>query len=969
MLPPPPGPAPALGGRLRPCGPTLDAAAAEATRARLGGAGEAAWPALAPVFAASPYLAGLAGRDPARLERLLADDPDASLAGLLTAAAAVAHAGDAAAAGVRLRRLKAELHLFTALADLGGVWDLDAVTGALSRFADAAVGSALTVAAADERARGRLLPLQAGDDRGPAPGLFVLALGKHGAFELNYSSDIDVCVFYEPQALPTPPGVEPERVALRLVQAMVRLLNERTAEGYVFRTDLRLRPDPASTPLVVPTERALRYYETVGQNWERAALIKARVCAGDARAGAGFLEALQPFVWRRALDYAAIADIHSIKRQIHAHRDLDPRAMDPAGADLKLGPGGIREIEFFVQTQQLILGGRFPALRSPRTLDALQALRDDGRVQADAAGELAAAYRRLRAWEHRAQMIADAQTHVLPAEPAARAAVAALAGAGLDAFDAEVRATLATVNRRYAALFAGEEDLSSRFGSLVFTGVEDDPETLGTLARMGFSDPVAVAGAVRAWHHGRIAATRTPRGRELWTRLAPRVLEAAQATGAPDAAFARFADFFSGLSSGVSVQSLLLAEPRLLGLVIGVLALAPRLAATLARRPAALDALLDPGFFAPLDPAEATEAVERAAAGAGGFEAAMDAVRRAHRDESFRIGVQVLERAADAEAAGAAFAGLADACVAALAPRALAEVERLGGAWPGELAVVALGKFGGLEMTAESDLDLMTVHRAAPGAASAGKGWSAEVVGARFTQRLVSALSAPTGEGALYAVDLRLRPSGTAGPVAVSLAALEGYYAGEAQTWEFLALTRARVVWASTPALAADLTSAVEAALRRRRDPARLAHDVGAMRALIRRERPAAGAWDLKLAPGGLIDVEFAAQHLQLLGAAAGGPLRANTGAALTALAAAGAGDAADLAALTDAWRLQQALGQVLRLALPEGAADPAAQPLALRALLAEVAGADGPDDLDRRLAAAQAGARDALARTLARDG
>ena len=958
-----------LGSRLRPCGPVLDADAAEAARTRLGGAGEGAWPALAPALAASPYLAGLAARDPARLARLLDADPDASLVALLEAVAAVAGEPDPAAAGSQLRRLKSELHLLVALADLGGVWSLDAVTGALARFADAAVAAALAVACAGERAQGRLAAPEPVDPRGPAPGLFVLALGKHGAFELNYSSDIDVCIVYEPRSLPVAAGAEPERVALRLVQALVRLLNERTAEGYVFRTDLRLRPDPSSTPPAVPVDLALRYYETVGQNWERAALIKARTCAGDAEAGARFLEALGPFVWRRALDYAAIADIHSIKRQIHAHRDLDPRAVEPAGADLKLGPGGIREIEFFVQTQQLILGGRFPALRSPRTLDALEALREDGRVEPEAAAELAAAYGRLRAWEHRAQMIADAQTHRLPPGPADRAAVAALAGAELDAFDAEVRATLAAVNGRYAALFAGEEDLSSSFGSLVFTGVEDDGATLATLGRMGFSDPAAVSGAVRAWHHGRIAATRTPRGRELWTRLAPRVLEAAQATGAPDAAFARFADFFGGLSSGVSVQSLLLAQPRLLALVIGVLALAPRLAAVLARRPAALDALLDPGFFGPLDPAEAAAAVQLAAAGAEGFEAAMDAVRRAHRDEGFRIGVQVLERAADAEAAGAAFAGLADACVAALAPRALAEVERLGGAWPGELAVVALGKFGGREMTAGSDLDLMTVHRAPPGAASAGKGWGAEVVGARFTQRLVSALSAPTGEGALYAVDLRLRPSGTAGPVAVSLAALEGYYAGEAQTWEFLALTRARVVWASSPAMAADVERSVEAALRRPRDPAALARETADMRALMRRERPAAGPWDLKLAPGGLVDVEFAAQHLQLRGAAAGGPLRANTGAALAALGEARAADAEDLAALAHAWRLQQALGQVLRLALPDGAADPAAQPLALRTLLAEVAGAADPADLDRRLTAAQAAAGAALARTLARQG
>ena len=948
----------ALGPALAPCGPGVDAAASDRVRAALGGAGGGAWPALAPAFAAAPYLAGLAVGDPGRLARVLGDDPAVRLDALVAAARACAAEADPGAA---LRRLKGELHLLTALADLGGVWGLDAVTGALSRFADAAVEAALAVAADAERGRGKLAA--ATGEGGPVPGLFVLALGKHGACELNYSSDIDLCVFHEPSALPVAGGAEPGRTALRIVQAAMRLLSERTGEGYVFRTDLRLRPDPASTPVAVPVELALRYYETVGQNWERAALIKARVCAGDLARGEAFLQALQPFVWRRALDYAAIADIHSIKRQIHAHRDLDPAVFEPAGADLKLGPGGIREVEFFVQTQQLILGGRHPHLRSPRTLDALEALRADGRVDDAAAADLSRAYAGLRGWEHRVQMREDAQTHVLPADPAARTAVAALAGRALEDFDAEVRGVLQAVNRRYAALFAGEEPLSSRFGSLVFTGVEDDPATLATLSRMGFGDAASASGRVRAWHHGRIAATRTPRGREVWTRLAPRVLEACAATGAPDVAFARFAQFFSGLSSGVSVQSLLLAQPRLLELVTRVLALAPRLAAVLARRPAALDALLDPGFFAPLDPVAIRDAVLRVAAEASGYEAALDAVRRAHRDEAFRIGVQVLEGAAGAPAAGAAFAALADACIAALAPRALAEVERLaGGVFPGELAVAGLGKLGGREMTAGSDLDLMTVHRAPVGAETGARGWAAETVAARFTQRLTAALSASTGEGDLYRVDLQLRPSGTSGPVAVSLPALAAYYAGEAQTWEFLALTRARVVWASSPAMAAQVGAAVEDALRRPRDTLAAAADVRGMRALMARERPPSGPWDLKLGPGGLVDIEFAAQHLQLAGAATGGPLAANTGEALAALTTAGAASADDLRALAQAWRLQQALSQVLRLALPDdGSLDPARQPDGLRALLASSAGLEGWAEVEAHLDRVRSRAREAF--------
>ena len=356
-----------LGPRLAACGPTLDGDAVERAFERLGGAPVVAtsWPALAPIVAASPYLSGLMLKAPERLERLLADEPQASLRRILDAARA---APPDAALGATLRRLKAELHLLCALADLGGVWTLQQVTQALSDFADAVTQAALAGAAQVERAGGRLpAPVDPAD---PLPGLFVLALGKHGAGELNYSSDIDISVFYEPTALPLAPGVEPQKVALRVTQAMARLLSEITAEGYVFRVDLRLRPDPSSTPVAVPVEQALDYYGSLGQNWERAAMIKARVCAGDRERGAAFLEALQPFVWRRALDYAAIEDIHSIKRQIHVHKGFDdPEGpLATAGADLKLGAGGIREIEFYAQTQQLILGGRDPSLRAPATL-------------------------------------------------------------------------------------------------------------------------------------------------------------------------------------------------------------------------------------------------------------------------------------------------------------------------------------------------------------------------------------------------------------------------------------------------------------------------------------------------------------------------------------------------------------------------------------------------------------------------
>jgi len=946
---------PPLAGLLKPCGPVVDSRAAERARDTLieaaGAEGwtsliETAWPALAPVFAASSYLSGLARQSPERLRRILEQAPDAHLESLLAEAEAAGR--DPGGGGARLRRAKGDLHLLTALADLGGVWSLDAVTSALARFADSAVQAALRIAAAEARERGRLTEAPSEPDAGPLPGLFVIAMGKHGAFELNYSSDIDISIFYEPDALPVADGVEPHSFAVQLTQRVAQLLQERTAEGYVFRVDLRLRPDPSATQPAVPVEAALEYYETVGQNWERAAFIKARACAGDLPRAQAFLEALQPFVWRRYLDYAAIADIHSIKRQIHLYK-ADERLSAP-GHNLKLGAGGIREIEFYVQTQQLILGGRDQSLRSNRTLDALTALAASGQITPEAARDMAFAYERLRAWEHRVQMIGDEQTHKLPESDEARRRVAALAGARtLRSFDAEVGRTLKTVNRRYGELFPEEEPLASRFGSLVFTGVEDDPETLRTLGRMGFSDPGRVSQTIRAWHHGHINATRSERSRELFTRLAPRLLDAAEASGAPDEAFNRFVDFFAGLSSGVQVQSLLLAEPSLLELLVRVLAFAPQLARTLARRPAVLDALLDPGFFTPLRP-EDVRVVREAALAASDFEDAMDAVRRVHREQAFRVGVQVMSGSASAEDAGAAFAELADACIGALAPAALAEIVRVAGAFPGELAVIALGKCGSREMTARSDLDLMTLYRAdSPEAASTIREWGAETFFGRFTQRLVAALSAPTAEGGLYEVDLQLRPSGTSGPVAVSFRAFEDYYDHSAETWEFLALTRARVAWSTSDAFASSAQAAIEAALRRPRDPEQTARDVLDMRALMERERPPSGFWDLKLTPGGLVDIEFAAQHLQIVHAASGGPLKANTRAALDALAAEGILPPREGEALARAWTLQQNLSQLLKLALADNA-DPDAEPRGFRRLLARAGSSRDFQGLRRKL-------------------
>jgi [glutamine synthetase] adenylyltransferase / [glutamine synthetase]-adenylyl-L-tyrosine phosphorylase len=950
---------------LKPAGPVTNIAAADRLHETLIQAADAdgwretldaAWPVLAPVAGSSPYLAGLMRRRPAHLGRLLEQDPAASLTRILRDTDAL----DAEPEAVRapLRVLKADLHLLTALADLGGVWDLDQVTDALSKFADAACRAALRAVAAEQRARGRLVS-PPGDPRGPIPGLFGLAMGKHGANELNYSSDIDISLFFEPRlmGLALREGEEMQDFANRVGKGIATLLTERTADGYVFRVDLRLRPDPSSTPPVVAGPMALAYYESVGQNWERAAFIKARPVLGDMRAAGRFLKAMIPFIWRRSLDYAAVLDIQSIKKQIHVHKTGE--GLQAAGANLKLGRGGIREIEFYAQTQQLILGGRDPALRKQRTLEALKALADAGHVPHAVAEELSAAYVELRGLEHRVQMLDDEQTHRLPEDRERRAAVAALAGAGagshdLAAFDAHVEALLARVNARYGELFEGGEDLDSSYGSLVFTGVENDPETLETLRRMGFSEAPSVADTIRSWHHGRIPATRTARGRELFTRLAPRLLEALARSGAPDEAFRRFAVFFSGLAAGVQVQALFLNQPKLFEMVLGVMAFAPRLARTLGRQPAALDGVLDARFLADLSAETGlTEQILREAGETEDFEGAMNAVRRLHREQMFRIGIHALTGRAGPEAAGRAYAALADAAMLTLSPAALAETERLGGAFPGAVAVVALGKAGSREMTAGSDLDLMTLYEAPPEAVSAIKGWTADVFYARFTQRLIAALSAHTAEGGLYEVDMRLRPTGSKGPVSVRLKAFDAYYAKEAETWEFMVLTRARVVWASDARFSAQVSAAIEAALRRPRPGVDVAADIRKMRALMDRERRPHGFWDLKLSPGGQVDAEFAAQFRQLQAAAIGEPLTLSTLEALH-----------DDPVLAEAWRVQQRLAHLLAAPF-EGRVDPENEPCVFQLRLAEAAGAPDFDTLKTELTDLRARARKAFERAV----
>ncbi len=661
----------------------------------------------------SPYLWTLVREDPRRLVRLLSRPPAESL-DALTRALGERRDDDEAELMRALRRAKRESALLIGLADIGGVWDVVAATEALTRFADAAVSAALAFLLR-RHARAGLLAL---DPQAPDPqigsGLVVLALGKMGAGELNYSSDVDLIVLYDPAAASIPAEAEPGPLFVRMAKALTRLLQERTSDGYVLRVDLRLRPDPASTPVALSTLSAYAYYETVGQNWERAALIKARPAAGDLKLGERFLADLAPFIWRKYFDYAAIADIHAMKRQIHAVRGHEQVVVP--GHDVKLGRGGIREIEFFVQTQQLIFGGRRPQMRGARTLDMLERLHADKWVSAEAVDDLSRAYQFLRRVEHRLQMVRDEQTQRLPFERPALASFARFCGySRVESFARDVTHHMTMVERHYARLFEAAPELSVASGNLVFTGVADDPDTLGTLRALGFQRSEAAAETLRGWHFGRRAGVRSPRAREVLTELTPALLEAFAGSGDPDAALAAFDEALARMPASVELLSILRSNASLRELFGDVLGSAPRLAQVIATRPHVLDAAIDPArgvdLDASLDDARMSERVEAFVAQAPGYEEALNRARDFAAEEKFHIGLNLLSGQLDPDRAGRAYSALAEGLIAALLERVAdsfaAEHGRIKG---GRIVVVALGKFGSREMTAASDLDLILVY-------------------------------------------------------------------------------------------------------------------------------------------------------------------------------------------------------------------------------------------------------------------
>ncbi|KIZ44445.1 MULTISPECIES: bifunctional [glutamine synthetase] adenylyltransferase/[glutamine synthetase]-adenylyl-L-tyrosine phosphorylase [Rhodopseudomonas] len=870
---------------------------------------------------ASPYLFDLIRADAARLIRLLRADPEQGLAALMQKTdAEVAAAGVEADAMLALRRMKAEAALLIALCDIGGVWPVLRVTQALTDLAVVAVRAALRFLLRQETARGRLKPP---DPEHPeqGSGLVVLAMGKMGAGELNYSSDIDLIVFFDLDAHTLAPDIEPQPFFVRVTQGLSRMLQQRTGDGYVFRVDLRLRPDPASTPVAISMASALNYYEREGRTWERAAMIKARPCAGDAVAGEALVAEIAPFVWRKHLDFAALTDVHDMKRQMQTFRGQTEIAVE--GHNVKVGRGGIREIEFFAQTQQLIAGGRHPELRVRPTLAALNILAERDWITYRARDELTAAYEFLRRVEHRLQMIADEQTHTLPDTVEAVERFARFLGYdSRAAFAKDLLGHLDCVQGHYGKLFEGDPTGTEKLPDIDYAAGPDDRRLVDHLAGLGYKKPVMVAGTLQQWMSGGYRVLRVETTQRAFVEFVPALIDGLARAEEPDNAIVAFDRLLQALHRGGRLISLLSQNRDLLALIALVLGAAPRLGDMLARQPQIMDGLIDPRFFGAMpDRGELSARLAATLADANSYEEFLDRLRLFGQESLFLIGTRILSGTVSTQQASTAFANVAEGIVGTvddLVARQFAE--RHGRIKDEQTAILAMGRLGSQEMTASSDLDLILIYdfdHEQPDSDGERALQGAQYF-ARFTQRLISAFTTRTNYGVLYEVDMRLRPSGRAGPVASRLDSFAEYQEHEAWTWEHMALTRARVISAS-PDFRARIEGIIRDILIRPRDAAIIASDVAEMRRAIAQEKGEDDVWDLKYAAGGLVDIDFIAQYLQLIHAAqAPEILNVNTLAVLDNATRLGLLPHAAANVLRPAARLYHDLTQILRLCVSE---------------------------------------------------
>ena len=733
-----------------------------------------------------------------------------------------------------LRLAKRKVSLLVALADITNTWNLKKITGALTDFADCSVCLSIEWLLHD-RFKNKQIESEEQEDCG----LFVLAVGKLGAHELNYSSDIDIVVLYDEAKAKYSGKLSIKEFFVRFTQELVEILQSRTHEGYVFRTDLRIRPDPYSTPLAVSVAAAENYYKTVGQNWERAALIKARFIAGDEVAAKSFLKFIQTFIWRADLDFNAIEDIKSVKRQIDSSHPQKPEVL--LGYNVKLGKGAIREVEFYAQTQQLIWGGPELELRAMATCDALKALEKSGKIKPGTSEKLIAAYEFFRTVEHRLQMVNDEHTHSLPLNETALQDFAVFMGYGKpQEFYDKLAANFALVQKLYAELFEESQSLSMG-GNLVFTGVTNDPETLLTVSKLGFKEPERVCEIIRGWHHGRRPSTAFKRVREILTELTPHILRSFGASNNPDEALVKFDGFLEQIPSAVQVFNLLNAKNELIDLMAEVMGNSPWLAANFSRTPSLVNQIITDDFSGPLPPRETLG--KKLDVDITNSTDAMKTIRHWKHEKDFQVGIRLLKNSISHKEAAEYLSAIAKVVLNRV-------YSFFKGSVSGQFAIIAMGKLGLDELTFNSDLDLVFVYDSA--SPSASQDYES------FVKKIIQKISSFSEDGVLYNIDARLRPMGEKGSLACSIEAYEKYYSESAWNWEFMALTKASPVLGDA-ALMEKLRGIISANINKEHDP-KLQEHMRSMRKKIAEQHNPDNMWDIKYAYGGLFEAEFIIQ-------------------------------------------------------------------------------------------------------------
>ena len=785
---------------------------------------------------------------------------------------------------VVLRQFRRREMVRIAVRDLAGLADLDEIMADLSALAAATLDGALDVLH-ERLCAATGVPR---DAAGAAQRLVVLGMGKLGAGELNFSSDVDL-IFAFPAAGETTGGrtsITNEAFFTRLGRQLLRAIGENTADGFVFRTDMRLRPYGDSGPLAITFDHMEDYYQSQGREWERYALIKAAVVAGDKAAGQRLLSRLRPFVYRRYLDFGVFESLREMKGKINA--EVRRKGIHD---NIKLGRGGIREIEFFGQMFQLIRGGVVPALQQPAIQTVLAALAREGYVPATVCDELTAAYRFLRRTEHRLQAADDRQTHTLPADDLARQALARSMGCGdWEAYRRCLDDHRERVRTHFDGLLESDREADDRSASRrevadfseAWAAVAGSDDRRRVLADGGFADGKAAAALLDAFSAEPATRSLSSTGRHRLDRLMPRVLEAARSCDDPVGVLDRMLRLLKRIQQRTSYLSLLIEYPDALAHLIRLVDASAWIADFLSRHPVLLDELLDPRtLYAPPDPTRLRDGIARqlAAVPDDDLEYKIEALCIFRQVNMLRVAASDITSVLPLMKVSDHLTWIAEAILNAVVEISWNDLVARHGRPTCTLdgkpcdrgfAVVGYGKLGGLELGYGSDLDLVFLH-----AADAGEtvGGSRPVDNshffARLGQRVVHMLSTHTAAGTLYETDMRLRPNGSSGLLVSHVDGFADYQMQNAWTWEHQAIIRARPIAGDARVL--DAFSRIRRrVLCRRRQPQALKTDVRDMRERMRKTRLSVkpGQFDIKEDVGAMVDIEFLVQYLVLRHAA-----------------------------------------------------------------------------------------------------